>query len=263
MSRQAIGLFKRAVAAERGRSFHEAHRLFSLAADAYRSEDFDKEAFCLFRAAICLEKSQTWRSHAALWEYLGDRLGEQVYPGQVFARQNAPGQSGIYRIVSTTDWKNPMTNYYRRDARSIRLHRRAWAYSWAVEESAKNFRFWLASQLYRRAAITGNTAVGAPVCRATRMRIGVSTTWRVTLAKDGGLLRMQLSSPLTTGSSRPCRFLGLPRNHECPILQIRTAPGKPKSNTVQWRMQHGWLRIGCDTERGAEATLQTRSVPRR
>lgn len=139
--------------------FRAAYREFLQAYDECILADKQEDAYIsLVRSGVCLERSQDWRALSALWEMMGNRLGEAAYPGSRFPSPNEPGQSGMFHIMSWTRWSDPEKGYYEpEDVYSKRKHQQFWAYLWAAEalqverhhrKAAENFRKAAASVLH-------------------------------------------------------------------------------------------------------------------
>lgn len=152
---KAQQLMQLAEDADEGFDFSLAYRLFIQAAIEFDNlKNVSQANVCLVRAATNLEKFQIWRGHSALWEYLGNRLGNLANPEFKFPNPNKPGQSGMYHIVSWNEWRHPYNGYYGNDIRAEQLHQQAWAYTWGGDEAEAEQRYGIAGKLFRKAAIS-------------------------------------------------------------------------------------------------------------
>ena len=151
---EGSGLVAQADAEEDSFRFHDAYRLFLQAADFYDHQgDGDSACLAWMRAAICLEKTEKWRAHAAIWNTLGDRLCDLASGENVFPKRDSPGQMGLFYVKSWRDWQNPEQGYYRHDDASRRSHQQVWAYLWAAEGAERIKDAGHAAYLYRKAAV--------------------------------------------------------------------------------------------------------------
>ena len=138
--------------------FEDACRFYLLAADAFHArpdpDDLtgtNSEAFALMRAGQCLEMLQPWRAHTAVWERLGNLLGNSIDHSLSFRTPSAKGQHNLYHIISYTEWLEGMQNADDLARLSWKRQQQAWSYSWAAEEAEANNRYVLAARLYRKA----------------------------------------------------------------------------------------------------------------
>lgn len=139
---------------------HEPHAAFQawtqLAEYGKDKVPLEHTADAYLRAVQHLERSQSWRMVAGMWDHLGDRLGDELYFGAVKSPQ---AQELLYRYYLSRElWDDPRPDnanpgYYRGDLRAIRAHQQAWAYAHGAEEAAANRRFALATLLYRKAGL--------------------------------------------------------------------------------------------------------------
>lgn len=135
--------------------FARAANLFLLACENYEKGGRDEEAtMSEVRAAICLEKSQNWRLHSAVWERVGDRLGNQINPNDGFKGPSKLWQSGMFHIICSPEWQDPECGYYKGDHDAIKRHQQAWSYMWAAQECDANQRLGIAARLFRKAALS-------------------------------------------------------------------------------------------------------------
>jgi hypothetical protein len=138
--------------------FEDAYRLYLLAADAFHEQpsadgpaEASSEAFALMRAGHCLEMLQPWRTHTAIWERLGNLLGNSIDHSLPFRTPKTEGQHNLYHIISYTEWLEGLQDADDLARLSWKRQQQAWAYSWAAEEAEANNRYVLAARLYRKA----------------------------------------------------------------------------------------------------------------
>lgn len=155
------------VVAERSFRFWDAARWYREA--AYREvgdgragltdEQIDVAALLLMRSARALQKAENWRTQAASWEMLGNRLGAQL-PSDVGAderraRYVVPADrksvAGFY-VISEQEWTTPPGQDYD-DAAAIQRHHQAQAYQWAAECAQADLQFSEAARLFRKAGV--------------------------------------------------------------------------------------------------------------
>lgn len=168
----------RGLEAEKNMQFEAAFRRFSTEAELREihaqqgswprestsgvSDDTDMVARLWMRAARAREMSEPWRAEAGTWEWLGNFLGRALRdnaPDVTRARYEfAPERRAVARFYSISDseWENPRQGdegLYD-DVHSQRLHRRAWAFTWAAAGARAHSQFNAAARLYRRAAVS-------------------------------------------------------------------------------------------------------------
>jgi hypothetical protein len=138
--------------------FEDACRLYLLAADAFHERPapddltgMNSEAFALMRAGQCLEMLQPWRAHTAVWERLGNLLGNSIDRSLPFRTPKEKGQHNRYHIISYTEWLEGPKDADDLARLSWKRQQQAWSYSWAAEEAEANNRYLLAARLYRKA----------------------------------------------------------------------------------------------------------------
>jgi hypothetical protein len=147
-------LAHRAAGADQRYEFHAAYRGFLRAADSFqKAGEPDRANTSRFKAAISLEKSQDWRANSALWENLGDRLGEDLTPKSKSRHPNQPGQSGMFHVISTDRWGKLYEWYYEPGSAEERRHEQALSYMWGAAGAESAGSLDLASSLYRKAGI--------------------------------------------------------------------------------------------------------------
>ncbi len=111
-----------------------------------------------------LERSEVWRLVCALWEYIGDRVGEDYHRacGDGTGRTADPELYFGYSLPASY-WADPRSDdqpegYYDGQDETLAegerlLHKRALAYGHAAEEAASNQRYALATLLRRKAGL--------------------------------------------------------------------------------------------------------------
>jgi hypothetical protein len=169
--------------AEQGRDFQAAHQLFLRAHFAHRATAAGAEAsrFCLLRAALCAQKSDQARAVPAVWEYLGDLLGESL--NDRYVRRDRPGQSDMFQLMSEDQWSDPYWGYYKESdpAEPVR-HRQAWAYLFAARSSEESGDYEQAVREYRKSALAwelsgwgepGHSAIAPPLPRDARAELRI------------------------------------------------------------------------------------------
>jgi hypothetical protein len=126
--------------------FSSAYARFLDEARARESEGDREGALRLrVRAAQAIEKAQDWRAQSALWESIGDRLGEEIEPAFRSRHPQETGQSDMFHIISLEGWERISTQY---DApEDAQRHRQAFAYMWAAGAAESSAQFDLASRL--------------------------------------------------------------------------------------------------------------------
>jgi hypothetical protein len=159
--RSADELLKQARRYEDAFRFEDAYREYLRAADAFHARvdgddgaSMNSEPFALMRAGQCLEMLQPWRAHTAIWERLGNLLGNSIDTSLPFRTPKAEGQHNLYHIISYTEWLEGLHGVDDLARLSWKRQQQAWAYSWAAEEAEENNRYVLAARLYRKAAVT-------------------------------------------------------------------------------------------------------------
>ena len=156
---------RQAEVAEEAFAFQEAYGLFLQAARAAdRADDVDGAIGFRVRAALALERAQDWRAHTALWEHVGDRLGERISPRFHSQRLSEQGQSEMFHVISFDGWRRLATD---RD-------RQAGAYLWAARGAEQAGSHDLAGRLYLKAGIAYELCA-----RAHARRSRVAAAWRV------------------------------------------------------------------------------------
>lgn len=149
---EALNAVQQAEKADESFDFSLAYRLFIQAYFEYEKlRDIKQANISLVRAVTCLEKLQDWRGHSALWELLGNRLGNMIDCNYEFP--NSSGQSGMYHIISWEEWIRPQNGYYCNDVEAERRNQQAWAYMWGAQGLEAEHRYSRASKLFRKAAI--------------------------------------------------------------------------------------------------------------
>lgn len=125
-------------------------------------EEVDAVAELWMRAARAREMSESWRAEAGTWEWLGNLLGRAVMDSNRDVTKTryeyAHHRQAVARFytISDSEWENPR----RRDddpyddPHSKRLHRRAWAFTWAAAGARAHSEFAAAARLYRRAGVS-------------------------------------------------------------------------------------------------------------
>lgn len=151
MKEEAQKLMRVAKKADENFDFFRAYSLFVRTALEFdKFEDINQANICWARAATCWEKY----NRSALWEFLGNRLGNLTNPNYKFPSPSNPGQSGMYHIISWKEWIKPENHYYGYDLKAERKHQQAWAYMWAGEAAEIEHRFSSAGRFFRKAAIS-------------------------------------------------------------------------------------------------------------
>jgi hypothetical protein len=148
----ADGLRQQAEQAEERADYAEAHRLWILAAEQFDSVPDEETAnLCFARAIRCFENTEEEWLSPRLWDFIGDRLVDQVATVHSPVMNDA-GQAGIHNLVR--HWTNPGLGYYRADeAPAKKRHQAAWSYMWAAESLDKSRRRVDAAVRWRKAAI--------------------------------------------------------------------------------------------------------------
>lgn len=138
--------------------FAAAFREYLSGGAAPAPHDPRNEVEDLVSAVINLERSEPWRAHVAVWEFIGDRVsGLCEGPAQ---RADARRIFHLYNL-DLDYWREPRPDYlpegyYARftdPTESKRRHQRALAYLHAAEQAASAQRYSLATRLQRKAAI--------------------------------------------------------------------------------------------------------------